>query len=166
MALSGLAGQLKKRNAFGRPEDEAYLNLIRTAQWLAHDTEKFLKKFGLSEATYNVLRILRGEGGEGLPSLEIASRMVTRVPDITRLIDRLVKQKLVERNRTDRDRRIVLVAITRKGADLLAKMDKPTDAQLSRLLSHMSADELNKLSQLLEKARQSVEGPCQEKLET
>lgn len=160
MALSKLALELKKRLPFERPEEEVYLNLIRSAQWLAHDTERFLKEYGLSESTYNVLRILRGAGGVGLPSLEIATRMVTRVPDITRLIDRLVGRGLVERTRIERDRRIVLVSITAKGLELLKSLDAPVSAMAVRQLGHLSRKELADLSRLLEKAREAVAGPC------
>lgn len=159
MALSKLARELKKQSAFERPEQEAYLNLIRSAQWLGHDTERLLKQYGLSESTYNALRILRGAGGVGLPSQEIGVRMVARVPDITRLIDRLLEKKLVERTRIERDRRVVLVSITPRGKELLASLDGPIDELSSRQFGHMSRKELDDLNRLLEKAREAVSAP-------
>src|SRR5437867_12720314 len=108
-----LKDEIKKKKPFDNPAEEAYLNLLRTTTMLAADFERLFKQAGLSEPQYNVLRILRGAGGGGtglgLPCLEIASRMITRVPDITRLVDRLEAAGLVERSRTSEDRRVVLV---------------------------------------------------------
>jgi DNA-binding MarR family transcriptional regulator len=154
-----LATELKKKRAFDRPAEEAYLNLLRSAQWLSNDVERLFKQYGLSEATYNVLRILRGAGGDGLPCLEVASRMVTRVPDITRLIDRLIKLELVKRGRIESDRRVVLISISTKGLQMLDRVDGPVDALVGRLFSHMKSAELKHLSELLEKARQNVGEP-------
>ncbi len=168
MALSRLASELKKKRPFERVEDEAYLNLVRTAQWLQHDTERLLRPYGLSEATYNVLRILRGvqsDGALGLPSLEVASRMVTRVPDITRLVDRLIKRGWVERTRTDADRRVVLVSITGKGLEVLKELDGPLVNCVVRQMSKLTQAELIELNRLLEKARDGLTPPCEEENE-
>src|SRR4051794_4256717 len=100
----GLKDEIKKRNAFKHPEEEALLNLVRTATALSSEFEQLFKRCGLSEPQYNVLRILRGVGAEGLPSTEIGGRMVTRVPDVTRLVDRLEAAGLCERCRTPEDR--------------------------------------------------------------
>lgn len=161
MVLSRLAQELKKRQPFERPEEEVYLNLIRSAEWLGHDSDRLLKQYGLSEATYNVLRILRGAGGDGLPCQEIGVRMVTRVPDITRLLDRLEGRNLVQRNRTQRDRRVVLVSITPQGLELLASLDQPVNEQSIRQFAHMTREELGELNRLLEKARESVGEPAE-----
>lgn len=149
MPLSRLAQEIKKRLPFDRPEEEAYLNLIRTAQWLQHGGEQIFKSHGLSEATYNVLRILRGAGGVGLPCQEIGARMVTRVPDVTRLLDRLVARGLVQRTRIERDRRVVLISITPKGLELLLELDSPVMETAIRQFSHMSRQELADLNRLL-----------------
>src|SRR4051794_6704716 len=118
-----LKDEIKKRKPFDQPEEEAFLNLFRTTTLLQVDFERLFKGCGLSEPQYNVLRILRGAGPAGLPSTEIADRMITRVPDITRLVDRLEASKLVERSRTPEDRRVVIVRITPKGLQALSDLD-------------------------------------------
>ena len=107
----------------------------------------------LTYQQYNVLRILRGAGEEGLPSLEIARRMVTRVPDITRLVDRMQRADLVERQRCDKDRRVVWVRLTSLGLELVERLEGPTDAFHRQRLGHLTAEELGTLNRLLEKVR-------------
>jgi DNA-binding MarR family transcriptional regulator len=162
MARSILAEEIKKRDPFDTPAEEAYLNLLRTHALLTAPTETLFKSEGISPAKYNVLRILRGALGDGgaakygLPSLEIASRMITRVPDITRLVDGLESAALVSRTRCTEDRRVIYVGITRKGLDLLAHLDGPLASQTRDLLAHMSDEELAELNRLLVKARQGA----------
>jgi DNA-binding MarR family transcriptional regulator len=151
--MSKLQAEIKKRRPFESPAEEAFLNLVRTHGVLEADFVRLFKEHGISEPKYNVLRILRGAGGDGLPSLEIASRMITRVPDVTRIVDRLETQGFVKRSRRSDDLRVVLVSITKKGLDLLAKLDEPTKKLHCRQLSHMTGAELQELSRLLERAR-------------
>src|SRR5690242_9245315 len=99
--VRGLAAEIGKRRPFELPEQEAYLNLLRTMSFLSADGERMLKEHGLSEATYNILRILRGAGDAGRPSGEIGRDMITRVPDVTRLVDRLEKMGLATRCRIE-----------------------------------------------------------------
>jgi DNA-binding MarR family transcriptional regulator len=161
MARSVLAEEIKKRLPFESPAEEAYLNLARTYAELTGPSETLFKRHGISPAKYNILRILRGEAGSGdcgkfgLPSLEIAQRMITRVPDITRLVDGLEKTGLVRRTRCKEDRRIVYVGITRKGHDLLDRLDKPVNELVHGLLAHMSEQDLGDINRLLVKARKS-----------
>jgi DNA-binding MarR family transcriptional regulator len=154
-----LKDEIKKKKPFESPAEEAYLNLLRTTTVLAADFERLFKDAGLSEPQYNVLRILRGAGadGAGLPCLEIASRMITRVPDITRLVDRLEAAGLVERARTSEDRRVVLVKITRKGLEAIAPLGQPLVEIHRRQMGHMSPKELDELSRLLVKAREPAD---------
>src|SRR5215213_10566468 len=149
-----LKDEIKKRKPFDDPAEEAYLNLLRTAAVLGTDFERLFKAAGLSEPQYNVLRILRGAGGDGLPCLEIGARMITRVPDITRLVDRLEAAGLVERARTSEDRRVVLVKITKKGLEAIAPLDASLAEIHKRQMGHMNRRELEELSRLLVKARQ------------
>jgi DNA-binding MarR family transcriptional regulator len=151
-----LKDEIKKKKPFESPAEEAYLNLLRTTTVLAADFERLFKDAGLSEPQYNVLRILRGAGpgGAGLPCLEIASRMITRVPDITRLVDRLEAAGLVERARTSEDRRVVLVKITAKGLEAIAPFDERLVEIHRRQMGHMTHKELDELSRLLVKARE------------
>ncbi|MGH7214040.1 MAG: MarR family winged helix-turn-helix transcriptional regulator [Tepidisphaeraceae bacterium] len=148
-----LQQQLKKKRPFDSPEQEAALNLSRTAGVLDNAAEQLFRAHGLSGACYNVLRILRGAGTEGLPSLEIRERLVSPLPDVTRLVDRLCASGLVRRQRTDADRRIVLVSIGQKGMDLLAKLDGPVIELHRKQLGHLTKQELSELNRLLEKAR-------------
>jgi DNA-binding MarR family transcriptional regulator len=156
MRRSTLQAEIRKRRPFDLPQEEAFLNLQRCAAVLAAQAERLLKSHGLSGSQYNALRILRGAkaGGDwALPCLEVAQRMITAVPDITRLIDRLESAGLVQRHRTKDDRRVVLVSITKSGLDALADVDRPL-ADLHRAqMGHLSRSELSMLNRLLVKSR-------------
>ncbi|MDR3636946.1 MAG: MarR family transcriptional regulator [Isosphaeraceae bacterium] len=153
MADGRLQKELKKRRPFDLPEQEATLNIARTADRFGICFSRLFREFGLTSSQYNVLRILRGEG-KPLPILEVADRMLAVVPGITGLIDRLEAQGLVVRERSTEDRRIVFVAITPKGIDVLARLDEPEAALHKKLVGHLTATELRELIRLLEKARQ------------
>src|SRR5213076_2767879 len=115
------------------PEEAAFLDLLRTCDLLSRGPGQVLKTEDLSATQYNVLRILRG-APEGLPCGEIGSRMITRDPDITRLLDRLEKRSLISRCREARDRRTVLARITPGGLQTLAQLDQPVRAAHRRQL--------------------------------
>jgi DNA-binding MarR family transcriptional regulator len=134
-------------------EQQAFLALMRAQDGLLGEVAELCKANEISESQYNVLRILRGEGETGLPCQGIASRMITREPDVTRLIDRLEKLGLVERGRSDDDRRVVVVKIRRPGLDLLARLDEPVLALHERQFSRLTTSELHELSRLLAKLR-------------
>ena len=157
-----LREEIKKRDPFEAPEQEAFLNLVRTQAVLSGEFFALFKKHGLSEAGYNVLRILRGahlqKKTRGVRSSEIAGQMVVRVPDVTRLVDRLVDKGLVERTRCTQDRRVGYVAITKPGLKLLDKMDNPVLDLHRSQLGHLSERELASLNKLLEKARRRPDG--------
>src|SRR6266849_7125599 len=121
---SDLVAELKQSKPFACPELELYLSLVRTTDLLSRKPSSLLKEKGLSHAQYNVLRILRGAGPEGLPCGEIGSRMVTRDPDVTRLLDRLEQRKLVARGRSTADRRVVTTHITEGGLALIKAFDQ------------------------------------------
>ncbi len=152
MARRTLQDEIKKRNPFDSPEEEATLNLARTADRLFAEGARLLKEHGITGSQYNVLRILRGEG-KALPCLEIASRMITQLPDITRLVDRLEAAGLVVRSRTPEDRRVVLIRITDAGLRLLGQLDEPIKEMHRRQLGHLTREELAELNRLLVKAR-------------
>jgi DNA-binding MarR family transcriptional regulator len=155
-----LLRELKQTKPFASLEVEAYLNLVRTADHLARELTALLKPYDLHSAQYNVLRILRGAGSDGLPCGEIGARMVTYDPDITRLLDRLERRGLVTRSRGQEDRRVVLVRITQAGTTLLAKSD--LDSKLldghKRALGHLGKEELTRLIDTLESIRDRLEG--------
>ena len=149
----------------------AAITIFRTADVLRHAVERSLSVFGLSEEQYNVLRILRGAGENGLPTLEISSRMLSRSPNITRLIDRLIAKKLARRSPSKEDRRVVIVSVTPPGLELLAHLDGVVDkvfdnfppttkaemetllGVLDRIREHMAVKTAAELS--LEKAKPS-----------
>jgi DNA-binding MarR family transcriptional regulator len=153
MPDSSLQAELKKKHPFESLEQEALLNVLRTSDQLNAEFTRLFNAHGLSGPQYNVLRILRGAAGDGLPCLEIAGQMITRMPDITRLVDRLETAGFVERCRTDADRRVVLVKITPAGLELLERLDQPVRDMHKKVLSHLTQDELRELSRLLVKAR-------------
>ncbi len=152
MSPSRLQQELKKRQPFDVPEQEAILNILRTNDQFQNQFGRLFRQFGLTSSQYNVLRILRGEN-RPLPSLEIADRMIQVVPAITGLIDRLEKQQLVCRQRSTDDRRVVFVDLTDKARRLLKKMDEPVLQLHRKLIGHLSRHELSELSRLLEKSR-------------
>jgi DNA-binding MarR family transcriptional regulator len=150
----GLQAELKQKIPFASREAEAYLSLLRTADALQTQVEAHLREFGLTGTQYNALRILRGAGPEGLPCREIGERMITRDPDITRLLNRLEDRGLAERTRTKRDRRVVYGKITAAGLKLLREMDKPLDRFGREMLRHVGQDKLKQLIELLELVRE------------
>lgn len=154
MATSTLQRELNKKDPFESPVQEALLSIMRTESVFGVRYERFFREYGLTSPQYNILRILQGHKGQGLPSLTIASQMVACVPDITRLIDRLVKSGYVRRERSTEDRRVVHVHITDAGKKLLAKLAKPVRTAEEASLGHMSNKELADLIRLLAKARQ------------
>ncbi|MGA7646628.1 MAG: MarR family transcriptional regulator, partial [Terriglobales bacterium] len=133
----GLQAELKQQIPFSSREQEAYLSLLRTADALQSQIEARLKDFGLTGTQYNVLRILRGAGAEGLPCREIGERMITHDPDITRLLNRLEARGLVERRRARHDRRVIHGKITAAGLKLLREMDGPVERQSREMLRHV-----------------------------
>ena len=137
------------------PEELAFVEIQRTADILSRNVAHLLKAEDLSSNQYNVLRILRG-APEGLPCGEIAARMISRDPDITRLLDRLEKRSLISRCRETRDRRMVMVSITAAGKKLLARTDAPIRDAHTRQLGHLGPGRLHKLTDLLNAARQHI----------
>lgn len=153
MAKSRLQQEIQQSKPFATPAVEAYLNLLRTSDQLQHGFRVLFKAHGITEPQYNVLRILRGAGPDGLPCLAIGERMVTRVPDVTRLLDRLENAALVSRERSKHDRRVVVARITRQGLGVLEALDGPIVERHEALMGHLNAEELAELNRLLEKAR-------------
>jgi len=149
------ATQSGSRRRKGSPEEAAFLELLRTTDMLSRGPARVLKGEELSANQYNVLRILRGSP-DGLPCGEIASRMITRDPDITRLLDRLEKRDLISRCRETKDRRMVMARITPPGLKLLAKLDEPVQEAHRRQLGHMAGENLRTLTELLQTARAYV----------
>ena len=144
-----------KRKRFSHPEEEAFLDLLRTTDLLSRGPSQVFKAEDLSSTQYNVLRILRG-APEGLPCGEIGNRMITRDPDITRLLDRLEKRGFISRARDIKDRRMVLTRITPEGLELLARLDEPVQEAHRRQLGHLGRERLRELAELLSVCRSQV----------
>ncbi|HLJ40319.1 MAG TPA: MarR family transcriptional regulator [Candidatus Acidoferrales bacterium] len=153
--MTGVKQPTNKRRQATIPEESAFLELLRTTDMLSRGLIQVLKTEDLSATQYNVLRILRG-APQGLPCGEIANRMITRDPDVTRLLDRLEKRGLVSRCRETRDRRTVMTRITPRGLKMLARLDNPVQAGHHRQLGHLGRERLRTLVELLRAARSQV----------
>ncbi len=143
--------------ALGKPvtslEQEVFLNILQTADQLGGRFEERFREVDLTGTQYNVLRILRGARPDALSCSEIAGRMITRDPDVTRLIDRLERGRLVERTRERTDRRVITVRITRRGLALLAGLDQPILDGHRELMAGVPRSHLKELSDLLDEVR-------------
>lgn len=148
-----IQAELQQTRPFPSAAVEAYVNLLRTTDALLRGVEETLKPAGISATQYNVLRILRGAGQNGLACGQIAERMITRDPDITRLLDRLERRGLVRRAREEKDRRVVKTRISAAGLRLLKSLDRPMDQVRERMLGHLGERRLRQLIELLEDAR-------------
>ena len=148
-----LLSDLKQSKPYSTLEEEVFINLQFTADALMRVMAGLLKESGISPTQYNVLRILRGAGETGLSCHEIGSRMITRDPDVTRLLDRLEKREFLSRSREEKDRRVITVRITNSGLELLAVLDKPVQDLHSGLLGHVKKKKLESLTDLLDVAR-------------
>ncbi|HWA97726.1 MAG TPA: MarR family transcriptional regulator [Pirellulales bacterium] len=151
-----------RRPKFDSLEQQAYLNLWRTYDRLRAAEDELFGAYDLTAQQYNVLRLLRGEHPGTLPTLELAGRLISRAPDITRMLDHLERRALIERLRLAENRRVVRVGITRAGLALLRKLDRPVRNCHERQLGHLPAAQLRQLIDLLEAARQpheSAAGP-------
>lgn len=144
---------LKSARPFELLEEEALLSIVRTAAVLEHEMAQFLKPHGLTVTQYNVLRILRGAGAGGLCRNEIGDRLLRQVPDVTRLLDRLTAMRLIGRQRSDEDRRLVRTHITPKGLDLVGSLDGPVRAFHRSRLANVRRQTLHQLVDTLAEVR-------------
>ena len=145
----------KSKRRVGCPEEAAFLDLLRTTDMLSRGLVRILKTVDVSATQYNVLRILRGSPS-GLPCGEIGNRMITRDPDVNRLLDRLEKRGLISRCRETEDRRTVMARITPDGLKLLARLDEPVQATHRQQLGHLGTKRLRALTELLAVSRSQV----------
>lgn len=153
---STIRQEIKQQRPFASARQEATVALMRTADGARRLMAAVLEPLSLTVQQYNVLRILRGAGRDGLPTLEIAERMIEQTPGITRLIDRLEEKKLVTRRRQADDRRCVYCSITRAGLALLSDLDQPVLDTGNAALSSLNAKEVAQLVELLDRTRQSM----------
>jgi DNA-binding MarR family transcriptional regulator len=146
--------ELKSAKPFDLLEEETHLSIVRTAAVLEHAMAQVLKPYGLTSTQYNVLRILRGAGPAGLCRNEIGVRLLRQVPDVTRLLDRLTAMRVIGRQRTDTDRRLVRTHITPKGMAVLAELDAPVRAFHRSRLENLSRQKLHQLVETLSDVRE------------
>ena len=154
--MTRIAHELKQTRPFRTPREEAAVALMRTADLLRRLIGAVVEPRGITAQQYNVMRILRGAGEAGLPTLEIAERMIEQTPGITRLLDRLESKKLVARERCTKDRRRVFCRITPAGLALVNALDEPIRESEQAALSALNTRELKTLIEALDRTRATV----------
>jgi DNA-binding MarR family transcriptional regulator len=155
MTPGKLQRELRQKKPFASTTQEALLDIIRTADYVRRIVFNAIVPFGITGQQFNVLRILRGAGDDGLPTLEVADRMVERTPGVTRLMDRLEAKGLIRRQRCPRDRRQHLCWITAAGRTLLDDMESPVQQAGDRCMDALTEADRQKLIQLLDAVRQT-----------
>ena len=148
---------LIQQSSFASPAHEAILNVMATASWAQGEINAALSPHGVTQAQYNVLRILRGNHPNCYTCSDVGSRLLDRTPDVTRLLVRLEQRGLIHRQRAEHDRRVVEVTITKEGLALLDTLEEPIRATMERVSSHLSDDQHRTLSDLLETLRTDQE---------
>src|SRR5215469_18043012 len=154
-----LREEIRQSKPFESPAQEAMLGIYRTSDMLQRRFAQLVEPYGISLQQYNVLRILRGAGAEGMPTLDIAERMIEKTPGITRLLDKLEVKKLVRRQRCREDRRQVLCWITDAGLSLLAHLDGPATEAGVKVMATLTAPEVQNLIDLLDRIRAAAREP-------
>jgi DNA-binding MarR family transcriptional regulator len=154
----GLKLEIQQESAFQSVEEQALLNLLRTADCLNRAVEHRIRPWGVTGTQYNVLRILRGAHPRGLTCSAIGDRMITAEPDVTRLLSRLKALKLVRQQRDRHDRRQLWTQISERGLTLLREMDPMIEQAPREMLGHLGGAELAEFNRLLEAARGGCEG--------
>ncbi len=149
---------LIQQDHFDSAGHETLLNVIVTGSWLASEMASVMAEFGVTPAQYNVLRILAGAHPNRVTCSEIGSRLLDRTPDVTRLLNRLDKARLISRSRSRTDRRVVRVGIRQTGLDLLASMAPVVAALQERVSRHLTIEEHRQVSDLLERLRTDQRG--------
>ena len=150
-----MATSQKPQQNFRSREQQAVVGLLRTADAIKRSLAHVVEPHGITPQQYNVLRILRGAGSDGLPTLTIGERMVEQTPGVTRLIDRLERKGLVVRTPCPKDRRRVFCQITPKGLDLLAELDEPVNRWDVQTVSILPPSDVDSLIKLLDRMRAS-----------
>ncbi|MEJ2541471.1 MAG: MarR family transcriptional regulator [Gemmatimonadota bacterium] len=151
-----VAEEIGQRRPFSSPVQELVVTLLRTTDEVRRLLADLMEPVGVTPQQYNVLRILRGAGEAGLPTLEIGRRMLERQPGVTRLVDRLVAKNLVDRGRDPEDRRRVLCTIRAEGRALLEAADKRLESVDRVVAGGLDADDLSVLVHLLDRLRATV----------
>ncbi len=155
MPPASLREQLKKKGPFDSLEQEAMLGILRTSDLLENRLARLLREHDLTPSQYNAMRIMRGEG-QPMPCLEVADRMIQVAPAITRVVNQLVRRRLINKQQSGEDRRVFLIELTPSGMRMLKKLDEPIRQLHRRLLGHVSKADLKSLNAILETARGGI----------
>ena len=147
--------EIKQSKPFPVHGQEACVTILRTADVLKHAVERAMAPYGISHEQFNALRILRGAGEGGLPTLEIANRMISRSPNITRLLDKLIAKKLARRIRSRQDRRVVVISITPQGEELLVGLNRAVDQAFEKF-PPVTRSEMQSMLELLDRIREHL----------
>ena len=161
MTRADIAQQIKQSRAFRSHAEKAIVSLIKTCDMILAVEETRFRELNVTPTQYNVLRILRGAGETGLPVMEIGNRMLSRVPDVTRLLDRMEKNGFVERQRGREDRRSVIARLTQHGLDTVNALDPVVHEIEAKIFAGITPEEVDQLCAVLEKLREnSFEDPA------
>ena len=154
--MTSVGNDIRQSRPFASPEDEGVVTLLRTADTVRRALSEVVAPHGLTLQQYNVLRILRGAGAEGLPTLDVAARMIETTPGITRLLERLERKRLVHRRRCPHDQRRVLCFASEEALDTLRDLDAPMSAAGRRVLGPLGMPQTRELIRLLNDARSAA----------
>jgi DNA-binding MarR family transcriptional regulator len=156
MYMKSIQEEIKQTRPFASLESEASVSLARTAAVIENAFAGLIKPYGITPTLYNILRILRGAGEAGLCRYEVADRMVTMAPDVTRLLDRLERKGYITRDRDSENRRLVKATITQAGLDLLRQLDDKVEEFNARQFGHLGRERLQTLIEALAATRTST----------
>jgi DNA-binding MarR family transcriptional regulator len=148
-----VASEIRQKKPFSCPGEEAFINLARSYEYLHQELSELFRFHNLSTTQYNMLRILRGAGRDGLSCSEASRRMISHDPDITRLFDRLESRGLIERARMPSDRRVVRATISAAGLELLGLIDQPLLELHNHQMRNLTEEQVMQLIALLELLR-------------
>lgn len=151
--MGTIRDEIRQARPFGHPAEEAVVTLVATADRVREALERVTQDHGITVQQYNVLRILRGAGSDGLPTLEVAGRMIDKSPGITRLVDRLEARRLVRRERCPEDRRQVLCTATERALRILDELERPMAEAARRCLAPLDGPGTQLLVELLDRVR-------------
>lgn len=150
---SPLQREIRQAKPFRSRSQQVVVALLRTADLVRRGLGRVLEPYGITPQQYNVLRILRGAGERGLPTLEIGERMIEQAPGITRLLDRLEAKGLVRRERCPQDRRQVLCWLSPAGSELVERLDEPIDGEDAEAVAMLDPEDQDRLLRLLDAVR-------------
>lgn len=155
-----LAAEIGRDHPFDSLEQELFLNLIRTSEWLQAEFAQVFKAYGITQPQFNVLKILQVEDEHGIPIQKIGNRMTTKSSDVTRLVDRLEKSGLVQRFRTEKDRRVIYVRLTEAGWAMIDQLAQPLVETHKHTKGHLDRSSLELLNNLLFELRHAQLERC------